>query len=73
MTSVGNSALLPVIVDRCYSEDFLLYNKSLKNLSLGKQLIFFPRISMFPEGDTGETKFTASLGQVIRSLLSTAL
>ena len=42
MTSVGNSALLPVIVDRCYSEDLLLYNKSLKNLSLGKQLILFP-------------------------------
>ena len=71
MTSVGNSALLPAIVDRCCGDfllqNFLLYNKSLKHLSLGKQLI------LFPEAHTGETNLTVSLGPVIKSLLSTAL
>ena len=73
MTSVGNSALLPAIVDRCYSEDFLLYNKSLKDLSLGKQLILFPSNLDVSRGEYWGNKLTVSLGPVIKSLLSTAL
>ena len=52
MTSDGNNALLPANVDRSrdlfhefvHENVFLrgLYNKSLKDCSLGKQLILFP-------------------------------
>ena len=52
MTSEANSALLPTNVERCeiYFHIFVnekvflrgVYNKSLKDWSLGKQLILFP-------------------------------
>ena len=52
MTSEGNSELLPANVDRrpplqlglmnFQVQNFRLYNKSLKDWSLGKQLILFP-------------------------------
>ena len=47
MTSEGNSALLPAIVNRRPPSqrgliNFQLYNKTLQDWSLGKQLILFP-------------------------------
>ena len=55
MTSEGNSALLPVNVDRrpplllpLHVFLFVLYNKSINDWSLGKQLILFPKNLMFP-------------------------
>ena len=65
MTSECNSALLPANVDRWAPlqrglmnfelQNFQLYNKSLKDWSLGKQSICSPRISMFPEAELWET------------------
>ena len=44
-----------------------MYYKSLKDWSLRKKLIFFPRISMFPKAEPRETKLTVSL--VIKCLI----
>ena len=54
ITSEGNSALLPANVDRRPLSqrgvmNFRLYDKSLKDWSLGKQLILFPSSIMMPE------------------------
>ena len=63
MTSKGNSALLPTNDDRRPPfqrglMNFQLYNKSLEDWFLGKQLILFP--SNFH--DSRETKLTVSPG-----------
>ena len=56
MKSVGNSTLLPANVDqRPLSQlglvNFQLYNKSLKDWSLGQQLILFPSNLNVPLGN----------------------
>ena len=67
MTSEGNSALLPANVDRrsplllpllvfVVVVFFLLYNKSLNDWPLGKQLILFPEnLNVLPKAQPRET------------------
>ena len=63
MTSEGNSALLPANVDRrspllllLLFFFFLLYNKSLNDWPLGKQLILFPEnLNVLPKAQPRET------------------
>ena len=67
MTSEGNSALLPAIVNRRPPSqwgliNFQLYNKTLQDWSLGKQLI------LFPLADSRETKLFPS-GPVMKCLV----
>ena len=68
MSSEGNSALLPAIVNRRPPLqrgliNFQLYNKTLQDWSLGKQLI------LFPLADSSETKLFPS-GPVMKCLVS---
>ena len=55
MTSEGNIAMLPANVDRwppLQLQNFQLYNKTLKDWSLGKQLILFPSNLNAPPWET---------------------
>ena len=83
MTSKGNSALLPVNVDRrpllllpLHVFLFVLYNKSINDWSLGTQLILFPKNLMFlsavPQGNIeilGKQNERFPEGPVIKCLL----
>ena len=67
MTLEGNSALLPAIVNRRPPSqrgliNFQLYNKTLQDWSLGKQLI------LFPLADSRETKLFPT-GPVMKCLV----
>ena len=81
MTSGGNGALLPANVDRrpTLERDFMnsqlqkfqLYNKSLKEWSLGESVNFvsfecpcFPRFRLGKHSDSRETILTVSLGTI---------
>ena len=65
LTSESNSALLPLNVDRrpplqrglmnFQLQNVQLYNKSPTDWSRGKELVLFPRISMFPEEEPRKT------------------
>ena len=77
MTSEGNSALLPVNVDQRRPlqrglTNFQLYNKSLKDWSLGKQLILFPSNLGFTSGNIeilGKQNQLLPEGPVMKCLL----